>query len=84
MAAATADVTSIPAAAEPDEAARMELMLIDGVVVAVPDKSVLTAETELIVSTCFCEGSLSRARAFGCRVVYKGACKSATHNSQIN
>jgi len=38
---------------KPADAAKMELMLTAGVVVAVPDKSVFTAETELIASTCF-------------------------------
>ena len=57
MAAATAAVTSMPGVLVPALAARMELMLIAGVVVAVPDNSVLTAETELMMSTCFCVGA---------------------------
>jgi hypothetical protein len=49
MAAVTAAVTSMPGVLVPALAARMELMLIAGVVVAVPDNSVLTAETELMI-----------------------------------
>jgi hypothetical protein len=50
MAAATADVTSMPGAAVPALAARMELILTGATVGALEDKSVLTAETELMVS----------------------------------
>jgi hypothetical protein len=60
MAAATADVTSMPGVLVPAVAARMLLILIAGVVVAVDDKRELTAETELIASTCFCEGASLR------------------------
>jgi hypothetical protein len=50
MAAATAEVTSMPGAAVPALAARMELILTGAVVGALEDKSELTAETELMVS----------------------------------
>jgi hypothetical protein len=53
MAAATAAVTSMPGVLWPELAARIELMSIAGVVVVVPDKSVFTADTELISSTFF-------------------------------
>ena len=58
MAAATAEVTSMPGVVAPAAEARMLLILIDGVVVLVPDKSVLTAETELIASTYFCDAAI--------------------------
>jgi hypothetical protein len=51
MAAVTADVTSMPGVLWPALAARMELISIAGVVVAVDDRSELTAEVELIAST---------------------------------
>jgi hypothetical protein len=49
MAAVTAELTSMPAELEPELAARILLISIAAGVVAVPDKSVLTAETELII-----------------------------------
>jgi hypothetical protein len=52
MAAATADVTSMPAVLEPELAARMELILYVGTVGEVLDNSELTADDELIASTC--------------------------------
>jgi hypothetical protein len=48
MPAATAAATSIPGVDAPTSAARILLIFTVGTVVAVPDKSVLTAETELI------------------------------------
>jgi hypothetical protein len=53
MAAATAAVTSMPGVVAPVAPARIVLILIAGVVVVVPDRSELTAETELMASTCF-------------------------------
>jgi len=53
----------MPGVLAPELAARMELKSIAGVVGAVEDKSVLTAETELIASTCFCERNLRRPPA---------------------
>ena len=51
MAAATAAVTSIPGVLSPALAARRLPILIAGVVVlAVPDKSELTVDTELMFS----------------------------------
>jgi hypothetical protein len=43
----------MPAVVAPEAEARILLMSTDEVVVAVPDNSVLTAETELIGCTCF-------------------------------
>jgi tRNA A37 threonylcarbamoyltransferase TsaD len=45
-------VTSIPGVLAPELAARIELMLIAGVVEVVDDRSELTADVELIASTC--------------------------------
>jgi hypothetical protein len=60
MAAATAAVTSIPGVVAPTSAARILLISVGEVVVEDPDKSVLTAETELIASTYFSRlGSLT-------------------------
>jgi hypothetical protein len=42
----------MPAVVAPVLAARMLLILIDGVLEVVLDSSVLTAETELMASTC--------------------------------
>jgi len=52
MAAATADVTSMPGVLVPDSAASMLLRLTVEVVVAVDDKSELIEEVELMASTC--------------------------------
>jgi hypothetical protein len=59
MAAATAEVTSMPAVV-PEVAARMLLILTAGVVAVVEDTREFTAETELIASTCFSEGASLR------------------------
>jgi hypothetical protein len=58
MAAATAAVTSMPGVLVPELAARMELILIAGVVGVVDDRSELTAETELIASTHLLEDAM--------------------------
>ena len=50
MAAATAAVTSMPGVLSPELAASRLPILIAGVVVAVPDKSELTVDTELMFS----------------------------------
>jgi hypothetical protein len=55
MPAATAEVTSMPAVLEPELAARILLILIEGVVAVVLDKSELTEEVLLIASTYFAE-----------------------------
>jgi hypothetical protein len=53
MAAATAEVTSMPGVLVPDSAARMLLRLTAVFVVVVDDKSELIEEVELMASTCF-------------------------------
>jgi tRNA A37 threonylcarbamoyltransferase TsaD len=42
----------MPGVLSPELAARIELILIDGVVEAVDERSELTADVELIASTC--------------------------------
>jgi hypothetical protein len=69
MAAATAEVTSIPGVLAPELAARIELMSIAGVVGVVDDKSVFTAETELIASTYFRDGATNRTSLWN-RIVH--------------
>jgi hypothetical protein len=63
MAAATAEVTSIPVVLEPELAARILLISIAEFVVVVDDKSELTAEVVLMAST-YIPGKRHRARAF--------------------
>jgi hypothetical protein len=67
MAAATAEVTSIPAVLEPELAARILLILIEGVVAVVLDKSELTDEVVLIASTYFAEDVIKYAPDSGSR-----------------